>query len=273
VCGSDRLYCVDFPGEIDNLSAAKLAAKGKEIVPITFTRDELMDSLGDVVYQLDTPATWTAVCQYFMNKKIAEDGNVVVLAGEGADELFGGYARYRVLHWLDRMCRDVHLTEYEPLIARTFGSEDYRTAILTNMLNRGGAKTRSHARSLVRHHADFDGSLVDRMMHIDFNTTMHVLLRMADRMAMAFSLENRAPFLDYRLMELSQKIPTRFKVDGHESKKVLRRVAERLGVDKRIVTEKTKRGLLVPPSWGDGPTYDRGWFASAMDKAWRRQCE
>lgn len=270
VCHSDALYCVDFAQDgVDNLSLAKLAAGGREVVPVTFTRSDLLEQLPRVAYHLDTPGTWTAVCQWFLNRKIAEDRNVIVLSGEGADELFGGYTRYRVLYWLERALGDSHLADYRPLMERALGLSD----VLARMLDRGKkAWTLSHAHALLEAHGDPRGGLIADMARVDFYTTMQVLLRMADRMAAAFSLENRSPFFDYRLMELSARIPTSRKVSELESKAILRRVAGRLGVPSRIIAEKTKRGLFIPPTWGAGATWDRAWFAKLMGEAWREAC-
>lgn len=269
VCQSERLYCVTFP-EADNASKAKNAAQGRNAVPITFDRNDLVAALPSVAWHLDTPATWTAVCQWFMNKKIAADGAKIVLSGEGADELLGGYTRYRILHWLERALSDPVLSGYLPLFERSVGTPD---EILGKMLDRGSTpESRAHARALVEEHGG-SGGLIDRMAGTDFYTTMQVLLRMADRMASAFGLENRSPFFDYRVMEFAATIPARLKVTDHESKAVLRRVAERLGVHPAIVRERTKRGLYVPRSWGEGGSaWDRKWFVKLMETSWRERC-
>lgn len=281
VVKSERLYTVTFPYDgVDNLKLACLAAGGREPVAIEFTRDALEEVLPRVAYHLDTPATWTAVCQWFMDKKIAEDGGVIVLSGEGADELFLGYSRYRLLWWYERMRSDPNLKAYHPLIQSMHGTG---FDIIARMLNRGGPAAHPYARELVgRFSGCWDNvNNVDLCLsaaRVDFYTTMQVLLRMADRMAAAHSLENRSPFFDYRLMELSQRLPLHWKIHDYESKSVLRKVAERLGVPKAIVEDKTKRGLFVPASWwksewrtpGERGVWDRHVFAGMMRDAWRK---
>ena len=263
VVKSDRLYCVTFP-EADNLTAARLASCGREIKSVTFGLADLLEALPKVAWHLDTPATWTAVCQWFMNRQIAEDGAVVVLSGEGADELFGGYSRYRALYWLMEMQADQHLEGYHSLCASLFGD------ILAKMLNRGGDATLAHARLLVDIFGG-KGDLVQRMSRVDFHTTMACLLRMADTMAAAHSLENRSPFLDYRVMELAAIMPMRWKVTASESKAVLREVARRLGVPGVVVDERTKKGLFIPwAAWRGEKGWDRSSFAVAMREAWRK---
>lgn len=273
VVKSDRLYTVTFPNDgVDNFVCARVAALGHEPTAVTFGFAELEQVLSKVAYHLDTPATWTAVCQWFMNKKIAEDGAVVVLSGEGADELFGGYARYRFLWWLEQAGADANLAAYTATGRALFGDA---TAILSRMLNRGGDATIEHARMLVDRF-DSEGGLCERMARIDFHVTMSVLLRMADRMSAAFSLENRSPFLDYRLIELGARMPMRWKINLRESKAVLREVARRLNVSASITEEKTKRGLYVPwARWhrSDGTgvrgEWDRSTFARMMREVWR----
>jgi len=270
VCHSERLYCIDFTAEgVNNITAAQLAAKSVSVQAVTFSREDLLDALPKAAYHLDTPATWTAVCQWYLNEYIATDGNVVVLSGEGADELFGGYSRYRILHWIDRMIADPHLEHYGPLIERTFGGA--LETMLTDMLNRGGHAARHHANHLL---CIYSGgrTKVDLMSHTDFYTTLQVLLRMADRMAAAFSLENRSPFFDYRVMEFAARLPSSLKVTDNESKAILRCVARHVGVPESIIRERTKKGLFVPPSWGIGKKWDREWFNDAMLDAWREAC-
>lgn len=272
VCQHAKLYCVDFSAEgIDNLSKARLASQGACVTPVTFSYDDLVRELSTIAYYLDTPATWTAACQWFLNQKIAEDGGVVVLSGEGADELFGGYARYRVLYWLGRMYADPRLANYAPLIHRVVGT---KKDVMVRMLDRSGSEQgRNHALDLIAEHGQPNDSMIDEMASTDFYTTMQVLLRMADRMSAAFSLENRSPFLDHRVMEFASTLPLRMKITQGESKSILRRVAERLGVHERIIGERTKRGLFVPSTWGTHQaTWDRKWFASMMQLAWRESC-
>lgn len=266
IVNSDRLYCVDFFEEgVNNIRTARKAAVNQSVRRVSFDREDLLDVLPQVAHHLDTPATWTAVCQWFMNQQIAQDGNVIVLSGEGADELFGGYARYRILWWLERMIFDPLLESYHPLMRRAGIPED----VLSRMLDRSGGEFQDIAQRLVSEHSD-EEDLVRSMGRTDFYTTMQVLLRMADRMAAAFSLENRSPFLDYRIMEFSTTIPTSYKITERSNKTILRSVARRLGVHDDIIEEKTKKGLFVPSSWGAGAAWDRRWFRDAMQEAWRR---
>ncbi len=271
VANCERLYTVTFPEDgVDNLELARAAAGGVEPRTVTFGIHGLMDALPSIAWHLDTPATWTAACQWFMAKQMAADGIVVALSGEGADEVFGGYARYKALRWLDEMQQDPALAGYGVMLDRMLGGGDPLVALLDRGVT---AEASEHAERLVmRHGGDGGGGRPAQMARIDWHTTMQVLLRMADRMATAHSMENRSPFLDYRLVEFGARLPTSMKVDARKGTKlVLREVARRLGVPRQITDEQHKRGLFLPWSkWTGAPEWDRHAFSWTMQQAWRR---
>lgn len=270
VAKTHRAYTVTFPEDgVDNMPIARLAARCEPIA-VTFDLEDLERVLPDVAYHLDTPATWTAVCQWFLDKKMAEDGCVVALSGEGADELFGGYSRYRFLYWLERAADDEHLASYSYARERLHGTD---VAVIARMLDRSGGGARTRAVEIVERFA-LGNRLLASAMRVDFYTTMQVLLRMADTMAAASSMENRSVFFDHRLLDLAARMPVRFKVTERESKVALREVARRLGVPAVIVDEKIKQGLFVPwERWTGARGWDRSGFATMMRTVWRDRFE
>jgi len=284
IAGLDSLYCCSFP-EADSLEMAWAASSGGKVQPVTFGPSDLLDVLDRVVYHLDTPATWTAFCQWFLAKTIATDGGRIVLSGEGADELFGGYTRHRLLRWLDLAAEDPHLEPaYRPTRDHLLGPD---RLVLARLLDRSEGGRCSKAGGVLddvlarpgMYRAD--ESLIRNAGRVEFNTTMQVLLRMADRMFAAFSLENRSPFLDYRVMEFSARLPDHLRVSRHESKPVLRALARRLGVPRVITDERVKKGLFIPwKAWrnelvgseaakGSRGEWDRRAFSEMMKTAWR----
>jgi len=270
VARSNKLYTVTFPDDgVDNLSLARAASHGiADPAPVTFGLADLEAWLSQVAWHLDTPATWSAVCQWAMNKRMAEDGVVVVLSGEGADELFAGYSRYRLLYWLDRAAQDERLAGYRYARERLHGDGD---EIIARMLDRSPRQSaQSRALDIVRRFRVEGADLVANATRVEFHTTMQVLLRMADAMAAAHSLENRAVFFDYRLMNLAARMPSRFKITERESKAVLMEVARRLGVPAAVVDQSTKKGLFVPwAKWTGARDWDRSSFATMMKTAWQ----
>jgi asparagine synthase (glutamine-hydrolysing) len=280
VAKADEVTCCHFVQDgIDTMPLALEGAQGAKIHAVTFGKEDVYKDLVAIAYHLDTPATWSALGHWFMAAENAKYGNKVVLTGEGADELFAGYTRYRILHHIDQAKLDPQLETYAPMFDYLIGS---RNDILAKLLDRSSnGVARGHAKKLVEEYAGtpqqtrLGANLVPAMCRLDWHTTMQVLLRMADTMMSAFSLENRSPFLDYRLIELAMKMPNRHKIDHYSSKKVLREVAKRLGVSDAIVNCKDKKGLIVPWNvWHDEAgargKYDRTDFADAMRAAWRQ---
>ncbi len=264
-----RVYNVTFPDDgVDNLTDARAVAGEMEVQPVVFGLDDLNLNLPRIAYHLDTPATWTAVCQWFMAQAMHEDGIKVVLTGEGADELFHGYSRYRVLWWADQAATDPTLAAYGALRDRVFDAPQ----LLGQTLDRSAeGRARQHAVTIAKSYGD-GGNLVDQMSRIDWHTTMQILLRMADRMNAAFSIENRAPFFDHRVIELACRMPSRLKIDQNWTKAVLRRLARERLIPHSVAYAPTKKGLFLPwKQWtGEARDWDRSGFAGAMLKAWRR---
>jgi asparagine synthase (glutamine-hydrolysing) len=244
---------------------AKLVAPDTTFV--TFGREHVEEVFEEVAYYLDTPATWTAFAQYFLAKRIAVDGGKIILSGEGADEIFYGYARYKALWWLDQMHADPVLDGYGETIARVLG--DDARHLVGRVLDRGfndAPWTYADAYGGPATH-----SCVSRLARTEWHTTMQVLLRMLDRMTGRFGLEGRAPFLDHRLIEFVSPLPDEYKITKHETKRLLRDVARRLGVPKAITESTGKRGLSIPWNhWHGIKSWNRDHFADAMYGSWWR---
>ena len=265
----------------------KFDAAGDAAVTVTmFDKDAAIRALPRIAWHLDTPATWSALAHWFLAKDTREHGFKVVLSGEGADELFGGYTRYRILWWVDQMRDDPNLARYGSLLDHmlAYDSDSSGDGFLVRMLDRSVTDTwearerlENHTQAIIDRFGGNGRPMTPDMLRLDWHTTMQVLLRMADRMTMAHGIENRSPFFDHRLVEHAFRMPLKHKIDATSSKRVLREVARRLGVDTRIVDDKDKRGLSVPwNSWvgrrsaGSRGLYDRRAFADTMRSTWRR---
>lgn len=272
-----QVFCCTFPADgMDWLPGARLAAPGAEVVPVTFDlHDAEAVGLPQAAYYLDTPATWSALAHWFLAAAVKQHGHKIVLSGEGADELFAGYSRYRVLWWIAQARYDPQLENYQAVADLLMAQCDpHALATLLDRSSSGSA--RAHALALIDQLA-VGTHPVTRLCTVEWYTTMQCLLRMADRMTAAHSLENRSPFLDYRLIELAMQMPMRHKITPVHSKAVLREVARRLGVHPSIIEDQHKRGLVVPwNQWRQGlagvralrGAWDRADFAHEMRNAW-----
>ncbi len=121
-------------------------------------------------------------------------------------------------------------------------------------------RTRGLART--RPPRTFDDRLIQRLYN---DLTLHSipsLLRYEDRNSMAFSIESRTPFLDYRLVEFCFSLPAEFKISGAETKVVLRRAMSGL-MPREVVERKDKLGFPTPVShWFRGEL--KGWVESVF---------
>ena len=212
---------------------------------------EFWDAVPAVQYHMDEPlADAAAVALYFLNREAAKDVKVV-LSGEGADELFGGYNIYRdpfTARWYDRL---------PPWLRAGLGAA---AALLppargVNFLVRRGMSLeeryfgptalfneREKRRLLADYAGDGDPMFlteaiwdategldpVTRMQQVDLNLWLagDILLK-ADKMSMAHSLELRVPYLDREVWALAAALPAAAKADARTTKIALRRAAAR----------------------------------------------
>lgn len=260
--GEDRKY-----NEIDY---AKQFSEyiGKENISKVISPEEYWDSIPDVQYHMDEPlADPAAVALYFVCK-LASEHVKVVLSGEGADEIFGGYNIYkepdilpgynliplsirrcigkvasmfpahRGLNFLVRRSRNLE----ERFIGNAYiFSEKERKSILKIRTNAPDSAciTRPFYEKVKNKDA------VTKMQYLDLNLWMtgDILLK-ADKMSMANSLELRVPFLDKYVMALAERIPKRYRVTRENTKLAMRKAA--LAVCPPLTANKKKLGFPVP---------------------------
>ena len=238
---------------------------------------EFWDAVPAVQYHMDEPlADAAAVALYFLNREAAKDVKVV-LSGEGADELFGGYNIYRdpfTARWYDRLppwlraglgaaasllppARGVNF-----LVRRGMSLEE-RYFGPTALFNE-----REKRRLLADYAGDGDPMFlteaiwdategldpVTRMQQVDLNLWLAGdILRKADKMSMAHSLELRVPYLDREVLREAQTYPDSYKLRG-DTKAVLRTAANKTLPD--AWANRTKKGFPVPiAKWLEDPAF------------------
>jgi asparagine synthase (glutamine-hydrolysing) len=259
----------------NELAYARLVAKsvGAEHRDIQLTAADYFRLLPRMVWHEDEPIAFTSsVCLYAVSKLAAEHVKVV-LTGEGADELFLGYNRYRVTAWNERLGRPYWATVPQSLrdgISRLVQSFPRRMrryaersflgpspgvrglfyenfavfpqAVQQRLLTEPGNRD-PYAEGL-RHYSQAPGGSLERMSHADIQTYMVELLMKQDQMSMAASLESRVPFLDHRFVEYAAAIPGRHKLQGLQTKAVLRAAVKDI-LPKEILA-RGKMGFPVP---------------------------
>jgi asparagine synthase (glutamine-hydrolysing) len=282
-----RTFSVGFdePGA-NELHYARLAARavGAEHREVAVSSGEFFAMLPRLVWHEDEPIAFPSSLPLHFVSRLARDHVKVVLTGEGADELFLGYNRYRVTAWnerLDEPYRRVTPTRLRRGLRRLAGSSPrpIRRYLSRSFLALEGgprglfcenfavfpdalrgrlvadpellAARDPHAETL-RCYGDASGGPLERMSYADLQTYLVELLMKQDQMSMAASIESRVPFLDHRFVERMTAMPGRFKLRGWRTKAVLREALRGL-VPGEILTRR-KMGFPVPiGDWLAGP--------------------
>lgn len=242
---------------------------GVENISYVITPEEYMNEIPKIMWHMDDPLADPACVPLYFVAREARKHVTVVLSGEGADELFGGYNIYRepqsleVFNKIPRVGKTLLKGIANFLPEGTKGKSFIERGV-TPMEQRyiGNAKmfTEEEKRHILKgykeglDYTDITKSLyeesrgydpVDRMQFIDIHTWMRgdILLK-ADKMTMAHSLELRVPFLDKAVFEIASKIPTSLKTANGTTKYILRKAAE--GIVPEHVLDRKKLGFPVP---------------------------
>lgn len=231
--------------------------------------EEFWAAVPKVQYHMDQPlADPSCIALYFVSK-LASEYVKVVLSGEGADELFGGYTVYndprvfKVYQTIVPYCvrrgiyklvsklpdikgRDYLMRATHPLEERFIGNAFmYDMKEKQEILRDPSIATRPQdiTKKFYEKVKDYDD--VTKMQYLDINLWMvgDILLK-ADRMSMANSLELRVPFLDKEVFKVASKLPTRLRVNKHNTKYAMRKAAQRHMPEE--TAEKEKLGFPVP---------------------------
>ena len=219
-----------------------------------------------LTWHRDAPISEPADIAIFQLASLARKSVKVLLSGEGADELFAGYPKYRFARWaglssllpaplrcplfrfLERSTPEKHSRARTMFRAMSAASEGDRfqtwfapfTAYERDALIAG--EERASHMDLWR---AAGGDVIQRMLFVDCHTWLSDnLLERGDRMAMAASVESRPPFLDHNLVELAFRLPSSVKVRNGKGKWVLKEVARGFLPDK--IVDRKKVGFRVP---------------------------
>jgi len=277
--GAVKTFAVGY-GEkrFSELSYASHVARmlGTDHHEVTIGMDEFFGALPGLIWHEDKPITWpSSVSLYFVSKLAAEQVKVV-LTGEGSDELFAGYERYRwnllnekygrvygvlpagLRAWVRGSVAGTRLLSASARrrLGHTFVGRDSRleSLFLDNFycaFSEAGLSQILHqqAGSLYDGYLSYWNArpqvpLLPRMLYADQKTYLLELLMKQDRMSMACSIESRVPFLDHHFLEFAMSIPDGLKIRGASQKYILKKAVEDL-LPPEIIHRK-KMGFPTP---------------------------
>jgi asparagine synthase (glutamine-hydrolysing) len=270
--GPVRTFSVGYSEErYSELSYAAAVAKsiGTEHHEVRVGMQDFFDALPKLIWHEDEPIVWPSSVSLYFVSKLAREHVTVVLTGEGSDELFGGYERYR-WNLLNRKALQAYQMFAPGFLRRAIRERVGTTNLIGANLRRKlqhtfigreethealfldnfycafpGAEAKAYESYMQYWQRPGDGvSLLSRMLYADQKTYLVELLMKQDQMSMATSLESRVPFLDHTFVEFAATIPDHWKIRGMEQKYVLKKAVEDL-LPPEIIYRK-KMGFPTP---------------------------
>jgi len=254
-------------------------------------KEDVLEQLPQLIYQYEEPIADPSILPTWELMKQTKQFVKVVLNGDGGDENFAGYPRYKIMQIFNFLKllpfknkfsnfasklyqltkkRDLgfiirllmlnytnHITFYQDLVSFIDGDirarlYNYEFKKILKRVQDDNVNTYLIDKFKTIENLD----ILDQILSIDINTYLpNVLLVKADIASMAHSLEIRSPFVDHEFMELTSKMPSRFKLCKLQSKFILKKIAA-YNLPSQSVNRR-KQGFLPPlEHWFRGQYYD-----------------
>jgi asparagine synthase (glutamine-hydrolysing) len=214
-------------------SIKPLSIKAHFIKP---TPRQFLEDFDVLLYHMEEPFRSLSIySQFCLYRYIRENTNVkVVLNGQGADECFGGYNYHYPIFFGELMSR-LQLTRlfHEWLLYGKLRKTFFNLGFYKNVLRNAYAalKSRNHLNTMLFHELTV--------------SPLREYLRYDDRNSMAFGIEARVPFLDFRMVEFAFSIEPLYKIRNYENKWIERQFAKK-SLPKIIWDRKDKMGFTSP---------------------------
>ncbi len=229
-----------------------------------------------IARRLDDPINDPAVLPTYMVSKLAREHVKVVLSGEGADELFGGYLRYsldklakyyqllpklvrnglikpilndiidnkRIVQGLDAISESDWSARYIKWVS-VFDKDDLKVFLGNPIfINEECSKLKAFYNAI---HNEYNNDALNSILYTDIKTWLpDDLLTKVDRMSMAHGLEARVPYLDNRMVDFALSIPSWLKIKGFKRKYIFKKAVSNILPNE--IVRRSKRGFALPIS-------------------------
>jgi asparagine synthase (glutamine-hydrolysing) len=262
-----KTFTIKFEGGYDESKLAKLTANKYKTnhVELSVSMD-LKNDVENILLNYGEPfMDSSAIPSYYVSRE-AKKHVTVVLNGDGADELFGGYRRYvpAANGWLKLASNLTFLSSMLPIPHNKRSAYNYLYRMLMVSSKTGLDFYNSATNDIFEDVYQFQSNQIfsemnqqildinseniselSKMLYMDFNFILpNDLLKKMDIATMANSLEGRSPFLSKSMLELAPTLNDKYKVDGTKTKVVLRELAKKY-LSEEIINQ-PKRGFEVP---------------------------
>ena len=278
--GPVKTFSVGYnESRFSELSEARQVAEqiGTDHHEVVVSMDEFFNALPRLIWHEDEPITWPSSVSLYFVSRLASERVKVVLTGEGSDELFGGYGRYRFYQLNQQWMRaysgvpgGVRNAIQNAVADSPLLSASVRRKLGHTVLGRGANieslylnnfycafGVEEQQRLLTAHfaanpYANFLGrwesvaqsQTLPRLLYADQKTYLVELLMKQDQMSMACSIESRVPFLDHKFVEFAASVPPHMKLRGRQGKYIMKKAVEDL-LPHNIIYRK-KMGFPTP---------------------------
>jgi asparagine synthase (glutamine-hydrolysing) len=259
---------------VDERKWAAVAAKNCSHVDLQLVEaksNSWLQTLRKILYYMDGPGYSPAVFPLWnIVHRASRQGVKVLMEGQGADELLGGYTDYAAAYLLEKLGplirglkwvslgRDlkscvtafgatVFLTRVSRLLFPWLINLNYRYAGLLWVMRKDFVERMNLEvlNSPIRR-KNTTTSLAEKLMRFDFSSRiLPGLLQYGDTVSMANGVESRLPFLDYRLVEFCARLPIEWKIRNGKTKYILREYLRSIG-QSQIANRKDKKGYPTP---------------------------
>ena len=294
-------FTISFPdtnqGEVgfDEGPAAKLIASylGTNHNEMALTSSDLIKLIPSLSSIYTEPfADSSQIPTYLVCREAFNSGLKVVLSGDGADELFGGYNRHYLIPEIYKIFKNIPYS-FRSLVSSLLINLPNKNIGLSQQKIQKLSKSILHADnlesiynsltyelndSLCLFNEEFlnlsqpkkeilpsAASIAERIMLADVQNYLHSdILVKTDRASMATSLEVRAPFLDHRVAELAWKLPLSMKIRNRKTKWILRKILSNYLPNSLINND--KKGFAIPiNNWLRGPL--KSWACDLLSES------
>jgi asparagine synthase (glutamine-hydrolysing) len=232
---------------------------------LVINQEDYSKEISKTIWHLEEPINHPHTVQILLLSRLAREFVTVVLTGEGADEVFGGYPRYKVVK-LGELMKLAPAFAAKGLanilghiggrriakLARSLGKDKTEQAVINSMF-----VPTCDVRRVFQEGIDFQsrrdmydnpfistGDSINTLLYYEQRTYLPSLLTRLDRTSMGASIEARVPFLDYRLVEWSYKLNSNLKIRNFVNKWIVKKAAEQW-LPQEIIHRK-KFGFDVP---------------------------
>jgi asparagine synthase (glutamine-hydrolysing) len=255
--------------EYDESAYATLVSKTYGTIhhQLVLSNVEFSGLLPQMVWNNDEPLNFANSIQIFALSRLAKQHVTVVLTGEGSDELFAGYPRYRIpglaswyrripavfrslLKMMGRVTSDHRVGKLDryascsPEDTLLYNSSVLRPDVVAAVYPKVLSVNLDYRLGCLKGTEHLGLDEVSRVSLLDQECFLVSILNRQDKMSMAASIESRVPFMDYRIVEFANRLPSAYKVKGGSSKAIVKDVARRF-LPAEIV-DRRKSGFGVP---------------------------